>query len=99
LQEEIPNTIMTMRARNKGGQPATSKRAEDTRPNKETDHDEEEAVMEIIRRSTVEKENDIAVENNKLKERIKMLEEHVCIMSTNRSSSNSSGQTNRSWTN
>jgi hypothetical protein len=31
------------------------------------------------------------MENNKLKERIKMLEEHVCIMSTNRSSSNSSG--------
>jgi hypothetical protein len=55
------------------------------------DHDEEEAVMEIIQPSIVGKETDIAVENNKLKERIKMLEEHVCIMSTNRSSSNSSG--------
>jgi hypothetical protein len=63
---------MTMQTKNKGGQPATSKRAKDTGPNKENDHDEEEAVTEIIRCSTVEKENDIAVENNKLNEWIKM---------------------------
>jgi hypothetical protein len=68
---------MTMRTRNKGGQPATNKQAEDNGPNKETDHEEEESVSEIIQHSTVGKENDIVVENNKLKERIKMLEEHV----------------------
>jgi hypothetical protein len=88
IAEEKPKTIVT---RNKSGQPA-AKQAEES-SNKETDNVEEEDVMEIIGRSMEERENEIAVQNNKLKAQIKLLEQHVCILSTRSGiSSNSSGQ-------
>jgi outer membrane murein-binding lipoprotein Lpp len=81
-------TFMTRRK--KGAQPAANQAAASS--DNETDDDEEEEVANIFGCSKEEKENEIAIENNKLKEQIALLEKHMEILTYRRgSSSNSSG--------